>query len=95
MTGGWSPASLVGGHVDRPVVWMVSLVLGAGVFARLVVPSANPIRPIGSAVPYAYAGFAAAAGACVLSVLLVLLSGGWGAPVDCSSRTRAGPICCG
>lgn len=74
----WFAATVRGrtGQVAVAAVLTI-VVVGAAVFVWLVVPRANPIHPIGAAVPYAIAGFATAAGACVLIVLFVACTGGW------------------
>ncbi len=62
-------AATVRGPVGLLVLAVLLLALGSAsvAFFRLVVPTANPIHPLGLAVPYAVAGFAAAGTACLLA----------------------------
>lgn len=57
------------------VVLFLGLGVGAVLFFRLVVPTANPIHPLGSAVPYALAGFVAAGLACLLAAGSIAVAG--------------------
>lgn len=72
-------AGRVGGRAGLLVLAAVLLgTMGAAaVFLRTVVPKPNLIHPIGSATPYAIAGFASAAAACLVAALTVVASGGW------------------
>ncbi|GAA3712965.1 hypothetical protein GCM10022204_34970 [Microlunatus aurantiacus] len=62
-------AATVRGPVGLLVLAVLLLALGVAsvAFLRLVVPTANPIHPLGLAVPYAVAGFAAAGTGCLLA----------------------------
>ena len=57
------------------VVMIVGLGVSAFLFFRFVVPTANPIHPLGAAVPYALAGFVTAGLACLLAAGSIAVSG--------------------
>ena len=80
-------AATVRGRTGLVVIAALLVLITVGVvwFFRVVVPNANPIHPISSAVPYGMVGFGAAAAACLVTLLSIALSGGWSAP---SPQTR-------
>ncbi|HEY5978766.1 MAG TPA: PQQ-binding-like beta-propeller repeat protein [Microlunatus sp.] len=69
-------AATVRGLVGLLVLGLLLVGLGGAAFAflQLVVPTANPIHPVGAAVPYAFAGFGAAGGACLLAAGSIAVS---------------------
>jgi hypothetical protein len=57
-------------------VLLLGLTGGAVAFGTIV-PRANPVHPIGSAVPYGFAGFVFAGTACLVTLVAMAVSGGW------------------